>query len=113
MNEIIIGKAVNALVNRDYKAFSSCFSEAADFADFCPLLEGGENVFLTGSIGIELYFHERFSSGRFCAAEPKIESSACATLFCEYDNGPYLYTRLSIEALDSRGLISRAVMHPA
>ena len=108
----MIREVMCAMEARDYRALAACFGEACDYADFCPCVNGGRSFFLQGSAGIELFFHQRFVSRRFEIAQAEVESETAATFFCTYDNGPYVYARLSIEAFCPDGRIAKAVVHP-
>lgn len=109
----MISKVVNALLERDYRALGSCFSENCTYFDYCPALNGDQNYYIYGNVCIEMFFREKFASKRYRIAEPIIESARRASFFCEYNDGPYIFARMDIEEFDNMGLIKKAVIHPA
>lgn len=108
----MIEKAINAMMDKDYRALASCFSEDCTYFDYCPLLNGDSGYFIYGSDCLEMFFMPKLTFGEFTVAEPVIESEKSATFFGSY-NGPYFYARFFIEEYDSAGLIKKAVIHPA
>jgi hypothetical protein len=108
----MLEQALKALAERDYKAFAACFSEDGKYFDYCPAMNGKDNYFVYGSAGIEMFFRNRFTFNLLTVSDPVVEDDKRASFFGAYE-GPYLFARFELEALDENGLIKKAVVHPA
>lgn len=108
----MIEKALKALVDMDWKAFSECFSEDCKYHDYCPSMSGKDNWFVYGRASVEMFFRNRFTFEHLFVAEPAVEDGRTASFFGAYD-GPYIFARFRIEEFDGDGLIRKAVVHPS
>lgn len=107
----MIEKAVRALADRDFKAFAGCFSEDGRYFDYCPACNGKDNYVVYGSAAIEMFFRNRFTFDLLTVSDPVVEDDKTASFFGAYE-GPYIFARFRIEALDDAGCIKKAVVHP-
>ena len=110
MNSILL-QAVEALECRDAKAFAACFSEDADFADFCPSSNGNDNWCCFGASGIEMFYTHMITDGRFAVFCPKAEDDHRISFFGLYD-GPFVYALFELKEIDEKGLIKKALIYP-
>ena len=107
----MINKVMAALVQKDYRGLSECFSRDCRYFDYCPSLSGGENYFIYGREAVEMFFRNRFVHNQFEAASPVIENELRASFFGSYGT-PFVYARVSIEAFADDGLIDKIVVSP-
>jgi hypothetical protein len=108
----MIEKALNALVNKDPAAFAECFSEDGKYFDYCPSCNEKDNFFVYGRDCVEMFFRSRFLLGYLTVSEALVEDANTGSFFAAY-YGPYIFARFQIEEFDEKGLIKKAVVHPA
>ena len=108
----MIEQAVRALADRDFRLFAGCFSEDGRYYDYCPSQNGKDNYFVYGRDAIEMFFRNRFTFDQLTVSDPVIEDDRTASFFGAYE-GPYVFARFRIDALDGNGIIKKAVVHPA
>ena len=110
--ERMIRDIVCALVNKDPTMLASFFTEDCLYYDYCPSVNGMQNIYIFGRYGMELAFKRLFVSGDFEAAEPLVEDEKTASFFGAY-GGPYVFARIHIEELEDNGRVRKAIVHPA
>ena len=108
----MIKKVIQAMMDKDYKTLSSCFSEDCKYFDYCPPLCGGTGIYIYGCESVEMVFRNKFALRGLTYAEPVFDKDDSASFFVSY-GGEYLYARLNIEEYDSAGMIVKAIVHPA
>ena len=108
----MIENVMKALVEKDFKALATYFSEDCKYFDYCPACNGEQNYFVYGNDCIEMFFRNRFTFEYLEVAEPIIEDANTASYFGAYC-GPYVFARFRIEEFNDDGLIKKVVVHPA
>jgi hypothetical protein len=103
---------MDALERKDPEGFAACFSEDGRIFDYCPPFNGEDAYFSYGSACIGQFYRNRLYFNHLIVSCPLVEDENTASYFGAYD-GPYLFARFRIEAVDEDGLIRKAVVHPA
>lgn len=108
----MISRVLNAMEAGDYRALAGCFAENGRLFDYGPAINGLDSYFCYGKDHIEMFYRNRFVHDHVRIGQCRAESETRGSYFASYD-GPYVYVRFEIEALDAEGKILKAIIHPA
>ena len=108
----MIGKVMQAMENKDYKALAECFADRGKLFDYGPACNGLDSYFCYGRDHIEMFYRNRFVHDHLRIGQTRVEGNSRGSYFASYD-GPYVYVRFEIERTDENGKILKAIIHPA
>ncbi|MEF9972165.1 MAG: hypothetical protein RRY47_04380 [Oscillospiraceae bacterium] len=110
---MIIADYVNAMLNKDYKALSECFSENCRLFDYCPPESIAENYYIYGKWAVDMFYHNKFVLGGLSVLDPRIMDERTVNLYINY-GGSVNHAIANIESYDPQtGLIKEMVIRPA
>lgn len=110
---MIIADYRDALLNKDYKALSECFSSHCRLFDYCPHGAGQNNFYINGREAIDMFYHNKFILGGYSIVDPIIVDERTLN-FYGYYGGVIIHAQASIESYDPEsGLIKEMVVRPA
>ena len=83
---MVINDLVDAMVNKDHKAFAACFDERCRLFDYFPSLAGRHSTFLFGRNAVEMYYHNRFMFDGFTVLDPRITDERTINFYVKYND---------------------------
>ena len=110
---MIIADFRDALLNKDYKALSECFSSHCRLFDYCPAVADQNNYYINGRQAIDMFYHNKFILGGYSIEDPLITDERTLNFYGRY-SGVIIHGQATIESYDPEtGLIKEMVIRPA